>query len=343
MSAPFTPEAADALLPVTEAAAIAQVRPEREEADERPPEEESDEREAAAVNAMHAALLDAGLAGRLVAGKGIGRALGRLYTGEVLSGRPGQPALDLAVDPLEGTSYLLSPEERAHGRSDAGAIAVLAAAPAGGFLDPGPAFYMEKLVAPPAAVGRIDPAAPLPARLSALAAALDKPVAELCIAVLEKPRHRALLAALSGAGVVPRLFPAGDVALAVQAALPEGPLDALMGTGGAAEGLMAAAAARALGAVFHWRFDPQLPSEKLALARAGSEPRRWRTLEELAPEPRALFIATGIRRGDWLGGVARGPGWLATESFLLTGPGGERRTLRRVRPWPPPAVAGERA
>lgn len=324
---PFTLEAATALLPITEAAALAQL----EAPDAADDEGEAEEREAAAVLAMHQALLAAGLGGRLVAGKGLGRVLGRLYTGEELPVPPGGRALDLAVDPLEGTSYRPPPGERG-----GGAVAVLAAVPAAGFLDPGPFFYMDKLVAPPAAAGRVDPAAPLPERLSALAAALGKAVPDLAVAVLEKPRHRPLLAALERAGVQPRLFPAGDVVLALQAALPEGPLDALMGTGGAGEGLMAAAAARALGALFHWRFDPQLPSEKRAAAAAGLETRRWRTLEELAAPAESLFIATGIRDGDWLSGVARGPGWLATESFLLTGPGGERHRLRRVRPWPPP-------
>ena len=160
---PFTLEAATALLPVTEAAALAQL----EAPDAADDEGEAEEREAAAVLAMHQALLAAGLGGRLVAGKGLGRVLGKLYTGEELPVPPGGRALDLAVDPLEGTSYRPPPGERG-----GGAVAVLAAVPAAGFLDPGPFFYMDKLVAPPAAAGRVDPAAPLPERLAALAPAL---------------------------------------------------------------------------------------------------------------------------------------------------------------------------
>ena len=92
------------------------------------------------------------------------------------------------------------------------------------------------------------------------------------------------------------------------------------------------AAARALGAVFFGRFDPQLHSERQTLARAGIDTRRWYGLEELVRAPQTLFLATGIRPG-WLGGVERGPGWLRTTSFVLTGPGGERARLARVRPW----------
>ncbi len=320
---PFTPAAAARLLAITEAAAIAQ-----SDAPGLPATEEGTE--AAAILAMHRELSAAGLAGRLVAGKGLGRSLTRLFTGEELPGDGRLPPLDLAADPLEGTSYA-----HAAGERSGGAVAVLAAAPAGSFLDPGPAFYMEKLVAPPAAAGRVDPAAPLARRLAQLAAALDRPVAALRIGVLEKPRHRALLSDLRRAGVAPQLSPAGDVALALQAALPEGPLDALIGTGGIAEGILAAAAVRALGGLFHWRYDPQLQSEKLALSRAAVDCRRWRDLAELAAAPQALFLATGIRDGCWLSGVSHAPGWLATESFLLTGPGGERQTIRRVRPWPP--------
>jgi len=316
MGALFTPELAAALLPVTEAAAIVQSGP--SDGDE---PEEAERRLQAAIEAMHAELLRAGLRGRLVAGKGFGLKLRRLFTGERLEGRPESPALDFAADPVEGTSA-----EGAGGN----AVAVLAATREGCFLDPGPAFYMEKLVAPPAATGALDPAAPLERRLAALAEALGKRVGELRIAVLEKPRHRALVAAITRSGATLHLSLAGDVALALQAALPEGPFDALMGTGGFAEGLMAAAAARALGAVFHGRFDPQLQSERLALARSGRDTQRWHGLEELVASADTLFIATGIRGTGWLGGVERGPCWLKTESFALTGPGALRTRLQRV-------------
>jgi fructose-1,6-bisphosphatase II len=314
----FAAAPAEALLAVTEAAAIAQTAPHLES---------EGLRLEAAIEAMHESLLANGLRGRLVAGKGLGLKLGRLYTGERLGSGPrgtlDLPALDLAVDPVEGTSFAGEGGE---------ALAVLAATTEGAFLDPGPGFYMEKLVAPPAAAGRLDPARPLAGRLADLAAALDKPVRQLTVAVLEKPRHRILVEQLRAAGVQVRLTPAGDVALALQALLPEEPLDALMGTGGFAEGLMAAAAARALGGAFYGRFDPQLQSERMTLAKAGIDTRRWYGLDELVRAPQTLFLATGIRAG-WLGGVERGPGWLRTSSFALTGPGGERMRVTRVRPW----------
>ncbi len=310
----FAAAPAETLLAVTESAAIAQTAPQLDS---------EEQRLQAAVEAMHESLLANGLRGRLVAGKGLGVKLGRLYTGERLTGTLELPALDLAVDPVEGTSFAGAGGE---------AIAVLAATTEGAFLDPGPGFYMEKLVAPPAAAGHLDPAKPLAGRLADLAAALDKPVRALTIAVLEKPRHRLLIEQLRAAGVQVRLSPAGDVSLALQALLPEEPLDALMGTGGFAEGLMAATAARAVGGAFFGRFDPQLQSERLALAKAGIDTRRWYGLAELVRAPQTLFLATGIRPG-WLGGVERGPGWLRTCSFALTGPGGERTRLIRVRPW----------
>lgn len=309
----FTAASAEALLAVTEAAALAQTAPGLDS---------EGQRLEIAIGAMHDALLAQGLRGRLVGGKGLGLKLGRLYTGEVLAGRPELPDLDLAVDPVEGTSFAGEGGE---------ALAVLAATGRGALLDPGPGFYMEKLVAPPAAAGRLDPAKPVAGRLADLAAALDKPVGALLVGVLEKPRHRLLIEQLRAAGARVRLLPAGDVSLALQALLPEEPLDALMGTGGFAEGLMSAIAAKALGGAFHGRFDPQLQSERLTLAKAGIDTRRWYALEELVRAPDALFLATGIRSA-WLPGVERGRGWIRTCSFALAGPEGERLRVTRVRP-----------
>ncbi len=117
--------------------------------------------------------------------------------------------------------------------------------PRGAMLNPGPAFYMEKFVASAPARGKIDPRWPVEKKLTALAEALGKDVSDLTVFVLEKPRHRELVDRILASGARVALYPAGDVAGALMAAIPGSGIDALMGTGGTPEGVMSACAIRA--------------------------------------------------------------------------------------------------
>ena len=161
------------------------------------------------------------------------------------------------------------------------ALAVIAMAPTGAMFEPGPSFYMEKFAAPKEAMGKIDPQAPTGDKLVALAKALGKPVSELTVFVLEKPRHNELIEEIYRAGARVALYPAGDVGGALMAAIPDSGIDALMGCGGTPEGILSACAIRAMGGVFFAHLDPQLMSEKAAVKAEALDTPRW--------YPRAIF------------------------------------------------------
>jgi len=229
------------------------------------------------------------------------------------------PVWDVLADPAEGAACLT--------KGLTNAMACLAVAPAGSLFEPGPAFYMEKLVAPAQAAGHLDPAAPVEERLSTLARRLDKPVSELAIFVLEKPRHRDLVERIEACGAKVLQYPAGDVAGAVLAATPGSGVDALMGTGGITEGLLAACAARVMGACFWGRLDPQLATERRAVADAGLDTRTWMNLDRLVKSEDVVFCATGIASGLLLEGVERQGGTWRTQSLLVGGGAGWRQIL----------------
>ena len=283
-----------------------------------------------AAKAMAAALAETGIAGRILSGLSGPGVPSMLETGALLSSDAlgaghdrAEAPLDLLLDPAEGASFLVP------GHSSA--MAVIAAASPGGLAELTPALYMEKLVAGAAARGRIDIEAPIEERLAQLARALGKPIAGLTIFIVEKPRHRGLIERIHGCGAGVVLQPAGDVGGALLALLPERGIDALMGTGGLAEGLMAALAAKVLGGTFFARLDPQLPSERMAIKRAGLDTGRWRELDGIVPAARIHFAATGIAEGALLSGVRRGNGLDRSETLIL-GPGPERYFLKTERP-----------
>jgi len=279
----------------------------------------SNEGDQAAVDAMRAALEDVDLDGIVVIGEGEKDEAPQLYNGERVGNPDAAYKADIAVDPVEGTSYL------AKGLTNA--LAVIAVAPAGSLMSPGPAFYMEKLAVPPKARGKIDPTWPTKKRLQELAKVLGKDISELNVFVLEKPRHRQLVDDIYEAGARVALYPAGDVAGALLAAMPGSGIDALMGTGGTPEGIMSACAIRGLGGEFIGRLDPQLQTEKQAVEAAGLDTGRWYQLEELASSPDVFFCATGITTGLMLDGVERADGQTKVQTLMITGGTGERQIL----------------
>lgn len=278
----------------------------------------------AGVEAMRGALNGMQVGGTVVIGEGEKDEAPALYNGETL-GDPSAPLqFDIAVDPVEGTSYL------AKGMTNA--MAVIAMAPRGTMFDPGPAFYMEKFAGPPAVRGRIDPRAPVADKLKVLSEALDKPVSELTVYVLEKPRHKELVARIHAAGARVALYPAGDVAGALKASIPESGIDALMGTGGTPEGVISACAIRLLGGEFLSRLDPQLPSEIIAVRGAGLDTSRWYGVDELVRSDEAYFCATGITTGLLFDGAERTRSQEKTQTLMIAGPGGARQTLTTWHP-----------
>jgi fructose-1,6-bisphosphatase II len=212
-------------------------------------------------------------------------------------------------------------------------MTVLALAPVGAMQVPSPALYMEKFAASPAAKGQIDPSWPVAEKLAVLGKLLGKEIEELTIFVLEKPRHRALIDQILESGAEVTSLPAGDIAGALLSALPGSGVDALMGSGGVREGVLSACAARALGAEFQGRIDPQLQSEQAAVKQAGLDITRWIPAEEFVTSTDTYFCATGITTGLLLEGVERVEGRDRVQTLKVAGSTGESQlqtTWRRI-------------
>ncbi len=279
---------------------------------------EMEQGDGAAVEAMRQALSEVPLAGEVVIGEGEKDRAPMLYNGERVGSGAGA-AMDVAVNPVEGTRFL------ANGMP--GAIVVLAVASAGDMFRPGPGFYMDKLVVPPAARARIDPEAPLPGRLEDLAHALDKTVADLRIFVLDKPRHRALIREIQAAGARVRLAAEGDVSGGVMAALGKS-VDALMGIGGTPEGVITACAAKAVGGDMFGAMAPQKEGEEARIREFGLQPGQILGLDDLIKGNDVLFVATGLTGSDFLAGVQSSGGRVTTDTMVITG---VRGTVQRIR------------
>ena len=288
---------------------------------------QKDESNALAATAMREELAKLPIAATVVVGdsyKDERNMSSSLYNGETFGDASSYPDFDIAVDPVEGTGYL------AKGMTNA--MAVIAMAPRGTMFVPDPAFYMEKFAASPEAAGQIDPEAPTGDKLKALAKALDKPVSELTVFVLEKPRHNRLVESIHKAGARVALYPAGDVAGALMAAIPDSGIDALMGTGGTPEGMLSACAIGAMGGVFLGRLDPQLPSEQAAVKAAGLDTRQWHQVSDLVRSDQVYFSATGITTGLLFSGIERKKGQERTETLVISGASKERQILTTYHP-----------
>lgn len=232
----------------------------------------------AAVEAMRAVLIAAPFDGTVVIGEGEKDDAPMLANGERLG--IGGPALDIAVDPLDGTRLV------AEGLP--GSICVIALAPAGTMFVPRNVFYMDKLICAAEGRGVVDLSRSPTENARALAAALGKSPRELGVVVLDKPRHRELVAELRLAGVEPLLVGEGDVSAAVGAASAGGAIDLVLGIGGSPEGIVAACAVRALGGFMQGRLAPQTPGE------SWNDTERILELDDLVASDRLLFVSTAV-------------------------------------------------
>jgi fructose-1,6-bisphosphatase II len=262
--------------------------------------------DAAATGAMRRALAEAPGLGTVVIGEGEKDGAPMLAGGERVGA--GGPAFDIAVDPLECTTFCA--------KGLPGSLATIAFAEGDALLRPGPSHYMEKLVAPPAAREVIDITDGPEARLARVAAALGKKIAELRVVVLDKPRHVELIERLRRAGASVTTPSDGDVAGALEALLPSGEADLLMGVGGTPEGVMTACAARALGGGMQARLAPQSDAEVRALVDAGLDEDRFYGLQDLV-EGAAFFVATGVTGGSLLARPRALDGAVVTESLVI--------------------------
>jgi fructose-1,6-bisphosphatase II len=247
-----------------------------------------------------------------------------LYNGEKLGNGKGLK-VDIAVDPVEGTNLL------ALGRPNA--IAVVSAAPAGAMLDPGPSYYMKKLVVPALAKGVVDLDAPVLDNLKKVAVALSKDVTDLVVFVLDKPRHQGLIREIRDAGARIQLHTDGDVAGALMAVNPDCEVDLMMGTGGTPEGVLAACAIKALGGEMFSMFDPQLETEKKAVMAFGLDLKQIHTVDTLVKSDDVYFAATGISGGTFIPGVRYTGTGAITHSMCMRGKTGTVRFIESRHNW----------
>lgn len=272
----------------------------------------------AAVDAMRISFATLHIDGLVVIGEGEKDNAPMLFNGEKVGMGVG-PRLDVAVDPVEGTSLL------AYGRPNA--ISVVGVAPKDSMFNPGPSFYMQKLVVAREARDVIDLDAPVKVNLANVAKAMGKSVQDLVVFVLDKPRHEKLINEIRQAGARIQLQTDGDVAGGLMAVDPRSEVDIMMGTGGTPEGVLAACAIKGMGGQMLARLDPQSYVEKEAINEAGIDAREVLTVNDLVRSDDCFFAATGISGGDFLRGVRYSSKYAVTHSLVLRGKTG---TLRYV-------------
>lgn len=272
----------------------------------------------AAVDAMRVGFGSLHINGTVIIGEGEKDHAPMLYNGEKL-GKGDGPALDVAVDPVEGTSLL------AYGRPNA--ISVVAVAPAGSMFNPGPSYYMQKLVVPDAARDVIELDAPVRDNLNNIARALGKNVRDLVVFVLDKPRHVKLIEEIREAGARIQLQTDGDVIGSLMAVDPRSEVDVMMGTGGTPEGVIAACAIKGMDGQILARLDPQSEKEKEAIEKAGIPLKAILTVNDLIKTDDCFFAGTGISGGDFLHGVRYSSKHSITHSMVIRGKTG---TIRYV-------------
>jgi len=238
----------------------------------------------AAVAAMRESLASAGGQGEVAIGEGEKDDAPMLFVGEKFGVGPG-PVYEIAVDPLEGTTLCA--------RGATGAIAVIAAAPAG-TLYRTDGHYMDKLVVGQAAADVIDIDDSAEDNLKRIATALDRPLDSLQVGVLDKPRHEDLIRRLRDLGVGVVLVTDGDVMTALSAMVPGGALDVALGVGGSPEGVITACAARALGAGMQGRLVPQSDDERKVLDDVEPGWDRPLRLDDMVGADEAVLVATAV-------------------------------------------------
>jgi len=272
----------------------------------------------AAVEAMRRELDAVAIDGTIVIGEGERDEAPMLFIGEhVGRARSEDPEVDIAVDPLEGTNLcaLGSP----------GAIAVLAASSRGGLLK-APDCYMDKIIVGPAAKGAIHLDAPVAENLSAIANRLERSVKDLVVIVLDRPRHEQLIEDIRRAGARIRLISDGDLSAGISCAVRGTNVHAVMGIGGAPEGVITAAALRCLNGAMQARLVPTKDGQEERMRAMGiTDPKRIYTERDLAPGQEILFAASGVTDGTMLKGVRFFGHGLRVNSLIMS------KRERRIR------------
>uniref|UniRef100_UPI00404AE362 class II fructose-bisphosphatase n=1 Tax=Candidatus Nanopelagicus sp. TaxID=2518620 RepID=UPI00404AE362 len=271
---------------------------------------DKDAADGAAVAAMRKMINTVDMSGVIVIGEGEKDNAPMLHNGEEVGNGSG-PVCDVAVDPIDGTTLT------SNGLN--GAVSVIALAPRGTMFDPKGAFYMNKIVTGPEAASVIDITAPAGENVRRVAKAKGVDVSDITVIVLDRPRHAQLLKELRAAGARIRLIRDGDVAAAIETARIGTGIDILMGIGGTPEGVVTAAAMRALGGVIQGQLMPQSDSEKTSAKDAGHDLSKIYSTNDLVASDDVFFSATGITDGELLRGVRHTAFGAISHSLVVRG------------------------
>lgn len=285
---------------------------------------DKDAADQAAVDAMRFALAGISMDGVVVIGEGEKDNAPMLYTGERV-GTGEAPAVDIAVDPVEGTTLL------AEGMP--GAIAVIAVAERGALHAWNGVPYMQKLAVGEAARGKVDINAPTADNIHAVANALRRRVSDITVVVLDRPRHTQLIREIRATGARIRLIQHGDVAAGVMTAVEDAPADMLMGIGGAPEAVVTACALKCLGGEIQAKVWARDDAERAVLAAQGIDAERIYHTSDLVKGENVYFAATGITTGDFLRGVQYGTGGARTHSVVMRATTGTIRHVDAYHRW----------
>jgi fructose-1,6-bisphosphatase II len=277
----------------------------------------------AAVDAMRHMLGSVSMDGVVVIGEGEKDEAPMLYNGEHL-GDGSPPAIDIAVDPIDGTTLT------AKGRANA--IAVIALSEQGTMFDPGPCVYMEKIAVGPECKGVIDITRSITDNLRAVAKAKRESVREVTAVILDRPRHDELIAEVRAAGARIRLIPDGDVAGAISTAYSGAGADILLGIGGTPEGVISAAALKCMGGEIQGRLWARDDAERATAVAQGYDLDKVLTTDDLVAGDNAFFAATGITDGDLLKGVQYDTRGATTQSLVMRSRSGTVRLITSRHP-----------
>jgi fructose-1,6-bisphosphatase II len=276
----------------------------------------------AATEAMRVTLNQMDLRGTIVIGEGERDEAPMLYIGEQVGmWRDGSPEIDIAVDPLEGTNLVA--------KGQPNSIAVMAVSEKNGLFY-APDTYMEKLIVGPNAAGKVDITAPVKTNLAILAMSLKREIEDLTIVILDRDRHSDLINEVRAAGARIRLISDGDVCAAISAAVRGTAVHAVMGIGGAPEGVLAAAALKCLGGEIQARIKPRNEAEAERCRQMGVDLDKVYFTHDLAPGNDVIFAATGITEGDILHGVRYYGAGHRTYSLVMTASSGLIRFIDTV-------------
>ncbi|MGH9557918.1 MAG: class II fructose-bisphosphatase [Bryobacteraceae bacterium] len=292
----------------------------------------------AAVQAMRSAFESVQISGNIVIGEGERDEAPMLYIGEKVGAAPltgmDYPEVDIAVDPLEGTNLCAT--------GTANSIAVLAVSEPGGLLH-APDCYMEKIIAGPACRDALDIDAPVRYNLKAIAHCLDREIRDLVIMVLDRPRHEELINQIRASGARIRLIQDGDLSAGIAAAVRGAGVDAVMGTGGAPEGVITAAALRCLSGEMVARLVVNTPELEERVERMGiTDPKRVYTARDLAPGKQIIFAACGVTEGALLHGVRFFGDGCRTHALVMTYDSKKVRFIDTVHMYREPGRRGVR-